>query len=85
MLDSVNHTWKLFIVFNEILFENAFQLIFCPVRIKSTKFCLLYALNLLIFADDFIQTCQIKDPDFEDCSTQSIQKLFTKLVKGIYS
>lgn len=32
---------------------------------------------------DWLQTCQIKDPNFVECSTESIQKLFRKLVTGV--
>lgn len=38
----------------------------------------------LIPTADFVQTCSIKDPEFESCSKESIQKLFKKLVTGTY-
>lgn len=32
---------------------------------------------------DWLQTCELKSADFVDCSTESIQKLFQKLVTGV--
>lgn len=34
-------------------------------------------------SENFVQTCHIKDPGFEACSRESIQKLFSQLVTGI--
>lgn len=35
-----------------------------------------------IFAGDWLRTCQIDDPNFEACSRESIQGLFSQLTKG---
>lgn len=40
--------------------------------------------NFLKISADYIKTCSIKDPAFINCSTESIQILFTKLATGKY-
>lgn len=35
-----------------------------------------------LFTDEFIKTCHIDDPNFEECSRESIQILFKRLAAG---
>lgn len=50
---------------------------------RCSEHCLIITLSFSIFAvADWLKTCQIDDPGFEECSKESIQGLFKQLAVG---
>lgn len=43
---------------------------------------MIYIFFLGILTEDWLKTCQIDLPNFEDCSRESVQGLFEKLATG---
>lgn len=43
---------------------------------------LIYDFHFFSLTASFVQTCLKSDPDFDDCSTEAVQKLFVALGPG---
>lgn len=42
-----------------------------------------FLINNIIIIAEWVETCYIKKPEFEKCSTKAVQRLFDQLPKGV--